>query len=200
MRRSVLVVTLLTGLVGLNSGIGWAQASAPEIEIHSGLTKLWGRTNGYKFDDGGGEVSVTGYFNRSVGLEGEFAEFSYSPPNAPAYGSHFSLLFGPHFAYHGSQWVNPYAHVLLGFTRGDANDLSSLSESGVTDRSAFTIGIGGGVDVKVWRMLWLRPIQADYLRESFPGVLWPAPFSRALEHNRRLSAGFVLRVGSRRSR
>ena len=197
MRRSVLVVTLLTGLMGLSRGIGWAQASAPEVEVHGGLTKLWGLTNGFKFDDGGGEVSVTGYFNRSVGLEGEFADFVYSPPAAPAYGSHFSLLFGPHFAYNGNRWVNPYAHVLLGFTRGDAND--GLSESGVIDRSAFTFGIGGGVDVKIWRILWLRPIQADYLRESFPGDPYDQyPFSRALEHNRRLSAGFVLRVGSRR--
>jgi opacity protein-like surface antigen len=200
MRRSVLVVTLLTGLAGLNSGIGWAQASAPEVEIHGGLTKLWGHTNGFKFDDGAGEVSVTGYFNRSVGLEGEFAEFSYSPPNAPAYGSHFSFLFGPHFAYHGNRWVNPYAHVLLGITRGDATG-PSYSESGVIDRSAFTFGIGAGVDVKMWRILWLRPIQADYLRESFPGDPYGLPpFSRALEHNLRLSAGFVLRVGSRQSR
>ena len=200
MRRSVLVVTLLTGLAGLNTGVGWAQASAPEAEIHGGLTKLWGHTNGYKFDDGGGEVSVTGYLNRSVGLEGEFAEFSYSPPNAPAYGSYFSLLFGPHFAYHGNRWMNPYAHVLLGFTRGDATG-PSFSESGVIDRSGFTIGIGGGVDVKIWRILWFRPIQADYLRESFPGDPYGLPpFSRALENNLRLSAGFVLRVGSRRSR
>ena len=200
MRRSVLVVTLLTGLAGLNTGVGWAQASAPEAEIHGGLTKLWGHTNGYKFDDGGAEVSVTGYFSRSVGLEGEFAEFSYSPPNAPAYGSYFSLLFGPHFAYHGNRWVNPYAHVLLGFTRGDATG-PSFSESGVIDRSGFTIGIGGGVDVKIWRILWFRPIQADYLRESFPGDPYGLPpFSRALENNLRLSAVFVLRVGSRRSR
>lgn len=199
MRRCVLVVIFFAELAGVSDETAWAQASAPMLEIYGGVTKLWGHTNGSKFDDGGGGVSATCYFNRFVGLEGEFAGFSYAPPDAPAYGSYFSLLFGPHFAYHRNRWVNPYAHVLLGFTRGDGN--SWFSESGVIDRSGFTFGIGGGVDVKIWRILWLRPIQADYLRESFPGDPYGLyPFSRALENNLRLSAGFVLRVGSRRSR
>ena len=52
----------------------------------------------------------------------------------------------------------------------------------------------GGVDVKIWRILWLRPIQAEYLRESFPAD--PNEFPPAREHNRRLSAGFVIRFGT----
>ena len=199
MRRSLLVVMLLTDLVGLNSEIAWAQASAPDVELYGGVTKLWIHSNGSTFAVGGGEGSVTAYFNRSIGLEGEFAEFSqYVPPSASAYGSNFSLLFGPHFAYHGNRWVSPYAHFLFGFTRGEAS-AESLG-SGEIDRSAFTFGMGAGVDVRIWRIIWLRPIQADYLRESFPGDPYPPAFSRGLEHNLRLSAGFVLRVGRRRSR
>jgi hypothetical protein len=191
MRLYVLMVALFAALV--SSGIGRAQAAEPEAEIYGGVTKLWGHANGSKFDDGGGEVSVTGYFNRFVGLEANFVEFSYAPPSAPAYGSHFSLLFGPHFACHSNPWLNPFAHLLVGLTRGDANGPTFT----VIDRSAFTLGVGGGVDVKIWRFLWLRPIEADYLRESFPGDPNPPfPFSHALENNLRLSAGFVVRIGS----
>jgi len=193
MRRCVLVVIFFAALAGVSDEIAWAQAGAPTLEIYGGLTKLWGHTNGSKFDDGGGEVSATCYFNRFVGLEGQFVEFNYVAPSAPAYGSHFSLLFGPHIAYHRNRWVNPFTHALVGFTRGDANGPNYT----VIDRSAFTFGVGGGVDLKVWRILWLRPIQADYLRESFPGDPTPPfPFPRALENNLRLSAGFVVRLGS----
>jgi hypothetical protein len=185
------VVIFLAALPGVSDEIAWAQASAPKLEICGGVTKLWGHTNGSKFDDGGGEVSGTFYFNRLVGLEGEFVEFNYSPPDAPAYGSDFSLLFGPHIAYHRNRWVSPFAHALVGFTSGDANGPNYTT----IDRSAFTFGVGGGVDLKVWRLLWLRPIQADYLREPFPGGP-DVGFPPALENNLRLSAGFVVRFGS----
>ncbi|MGH9378770.1 MAG: outer membrane beta-barrel protein [Terriglobia bacterium] len=195
-KRSVLVM-FFVGLAGAGAEFARAQANVPKVEIYGGVTKLWGRANGSKFNDGGGEVSVTGYFNRFVGFEGNFDEFSYTPPDAPAYGSHFSLLFGPHFTYRRNPWVNPFAHVLVGFTRGDANGPFFT----VINRSAFTFGVGGGVDIKIWRILWLRPIQADYLRESFPGDPNPPfPFSHGLENNLRLSAGVVIRFGTFRRR
>lgn len=169
-----------------------AQATTPEAEIFGGITKLWGHANGGRFDEGGGQASVTGYLNRAIGLEADFDVFTSEPPNAPAYGNHFSFLFGPHFAYHSNPRISPFSHVLLGVTRGSSDGPSFT----VVTRSAFTLAIGGGVDVKIWRFLWLRPVQIDYLRESFSSVPYPPePFPRALENNLRLAAGLVVRFG-----
>ena len=95
------------------------QNAAPEAEVFGGVTKVWGRTKGNRFDEGGGEVSVTGYFNRVIGLEANLNTFSNEVPNAPAYGTEFSLLFGPHITYHRSPWVNPFAHGLIGLSGGN---------------------------------------------------------------------------------
>jgi len=57
--------------------------------------------------------------------------------------------------------------------------------------------LGGGVDAKVWRSVWVRPIQVDYLREPFPSAPGSV-YGNYLENNLQLSAGFVVRFGSRR--
>jgi hypothetical protein len=65
--------------------------------------------------------------------------------------------------------------------------------------TAFTVGFGGGVDVKIWRFLWLRPIQLDYIREYFPSYPTnPERFPSTLENNLRLSSGFTLHLGALR--
>ncbi len=195
MRNLFFIAWLCTTLVAAWPMAGYGQNAAPKVELFGGGTKVWGYANGSRFDEGGGEVSATGYFNRVVGLEANWNMFSGEVPNAPAYGTEFSLLFGPHFTYHRSGWVNPFAHVLVGFTRGTAE----APNFSLVHRAVFTIGMGGGVDVKIWRFLWLRPIQLDYLRESFPSVPYPPePFPSTLENNLQLSAGFTVHVGSLR--
>jgi hypothetical protein len=47
--------------------------------------------------------------------------------------------------------------------------------------------MGGGLDVKVLRFFWIRPIEADYVH---------AFFSEAAENNLELSFGFAFRFGS----
>ncbi|MGH9326711.1 MAG: hypothetical protein ACRD2B_08520 [Terriglobia bacterium] len=194
--KHLIVALLCVNLIAIWPVNVHGQNTAPEAELFGGVTKVWGNANGSKFDDGGGEISATGYFNRFFGVEAKFDKFSYAAPSALAYGSHFGLLFGPHFAYHGNSWINPLAHILVGFTRGDAIGPAFQT----INHTGFTWGIGGGVDVKIWRFLWLRPIQADYLRESFPGDPNPPfPFSRALENNLQLATGFTLHLGRLRS-
>jgi hypothetical protein len=196
-------VAFCAGAIAALQPSGVAQASAPQVEVYAGVTKLYGDVSGNEFDDGGGEVSATGYFNRVVGVEADFARFVFNAPLVPVFANHESALFGPHFAWHGNSRISPFGHVLLGVTRGDTSGPNYT----VIGRSAFTLGLGGGVDVKVWRFLWLRPIQIDYLREPFPAVPVsltgvPPPlrplFGSYLQNNLRLSAGVVVRFGSLR--
>lgn len=205
MWKRFFIVAFSAGAIAAQPSSGRAQASAPDVEVYAGVTKLYGRVSGNQFDDGGGGGSATVYFNRVVGAEAELAKFNFSPGNVPAFANNYSLLFGPHFAWHGNGWVSPFGHILLGVTRGYVNGLNYS----VIGRSAFTVGVGGGVDVKVWRFLWLRPVEIDYLREPFPaipislnGVPPPprGPYSSFLQNNLRLSAGVVVRFGSRRKR
>lgn len=201
MGKGVLMAAFFAGLSAASPSNAVAQATAPDAEVYVGVTKLYGDVSGNEFDDGGGEVSATGYFNRFVGVEADVASFVLNGGFPPVYANHSMLLFGPHFAWHGNGRVSPFGHVLLGVTRGITYGGNETSIA----RSAFTAGVGGGVDVKVWRFLWLRPIQIDYLREPFPsvpvsltGVSPPlrSLYSSYLQNNMRLSAGVVVRFGS----
>lgn len=200
MGKSLLMAAFWAGLTAASPLCAVAQASAPEAEVYAGVTELYGDVRGNEFDDGGGEVSATGYFNRFVGVEADFAGFGLNVPIEPVFANHYMLLFGPHFAYHGNPRISPFGHVLLGVTRGIANG-PTFADIG---RSAFTLGVGGGVDVKVWRFLWVRPIQADYLREYYSAVpnvninSSGISYSSYWQNNLRLSAGVVVRFGNLR--
>jgi hypothetical protein len=67
---------------------------------------------------------------------------------------------------------------------------TSQTPSDLTGKSAFTVALGGGVDVRAWRFVWIRVIQADYLRASFP--------NSEIQNSPRLSFGFTFHLGSLR--
>ena len=102
-------------------------------------------------------------------------------------GHQYTILFGPHFAYRGNARVHPFAHVLVGLAHGR----QAAPYFHTTWRPGFAAGFGGGLDVKATRFLWVRAIQADYLRESFRDDV---------QKNGRLSFGIVFRFGKPVSR
>lgn len=166
---------------------GQEATSAGEVSI--GGSKLWEHAGGGLYHDHGLELAVTCNFNRFLGLETDFSKFGNSPARAPAYGDYFRLLLGPHFAYNANSHVSPFAHVLAGGTRGRQCPPTSSCylTSDEIGGNAFTVALGGGLDVEVFRFFWVRPIQADYVQVSFPN---------ATENNLRLSFGVTLRFGS----
>jgi hypothetical protein len=125
------------------------------------------------------EAAITGNFNRFAGIE---MEVHCCQKPGELNGHQYTFLFGPHFAFRGNSHVNPFAHVLLGLTSG--RQVTPYQHS--TWRPAFTTAVGGGLDVKAWRFLWIRAIQVDYLRESFKDDL---------QNNGKLSFGVVFRFG-----
>ena len=132
-----------------------------------------------RYHDFGWAGSITGNFNNYAGIE--FDAGCCQKPGWPN-GHQYTFSVGPHFAYRRNARLQPFAHVLLGLTHG--RQVTPTQHS--TWRPGFTAGFGGGLDVRVSRFLWARPIQADYFRDSFRDDV---------QKNSRLSFGIVVRFG-----
>lgn len=175
-----------------------ARSVAQGGEIFGGYSYLRSNT-GSGFNANGWEGSLTGNFNRFFGLEVDLTDHYNSPPANTGFSNDFSFLFGPHFAFRAVPKVTPFAHVLVGGTRGTQTLIfvcptgsnacpiggpCSCPASGPLHQTAFTTALGGGLDVQVARFVWIRVIQADYLHEQFTGNP---------QNDVRLSFGVVLR-------
>jgi hypothetical protein len=184
----------LVALAGLSVS-GFAQGG----EIFGGYSYLRSNT-GPGFNAHGWEGSLTGNFNRFFGLEVNLSDHYNSPPPNTGFSSGFSFLFGPHFAFRAAPKVTPFAHVLVGGTRGSQTVIfvcplagsiacpvggpCSCPQNGPLHDTAFATAVGGGLDVQAAHFVWIRVIQADYLREQF---------TNNPQNNVRLSFGVVLR-------
>jgi hypothetical protein len=184
MRKYFFIAVLCAGLIAAGPISGHGQDATPAVEVSVNGTKLWEHAAGGLYHNSGVSVAVTGNFNRFLGLETQLSKFQDIPP-----ADYFRFLFGPHFTYTAKSRVSLFAHILLGLTRDrECPPTSScFLRSEEVGRNAFTAGFGGGLDVKVFRFFWLRPIQADYVHVSFPS---------APENNLQLSFGVALRFGS----
>jgi hypothetical protein len=195
MRRALGITSLCAvALLGLP-----ARSVAQSGEIFGGYSYL--RSNsGPGFNANGWEGSLTGNFNRFFGLEVNLSDHYNSQPGNTGFSNNFSFLFGPHFAFRAVPKVTPFAHVLVGGTRGSQTVIfvcpaggsnacpiggpCSCPAGGPQHETAFTTALGGGLDVQAARFVWIRVIQADYLREQFSGNP---------QNDVRLSFGVVLR-------
>ena len=169
-------------------------AAAQGGELFGGYSYLRS-TSGIGYNANGWEGSLTGNFNRVFGLEVDIGHHYNFSPESALHSNGLSFLFGPHFAYRRIPRVNPFVHFLVGGTRGETGprtitDALCPSNGCPTfpsqSQTAFTAGVGGGVDVKATRFVWIRVVQADYLREYFSGDV---------QNNPRISFGVVLRFG-----
>lgn len=192
MKKHLLAATLGIGLIAAGPVHGQTQEQ-PNTEIFAGGSKLWTAADNVHFHTHAWGGSITGNFNRYVGAEMEIFKYADYPQDPPAYGSRYTFLFGPHFSYRRARPVTPFGHVLVGGTRGRQNILPPYppgvipnTASAVRGKTAFTVGFGGGLDVKVWRFVTLRVLQADYLRASFPNNV---------QGSLRLSFGVVVSIG-----
>ena len=162
MRRAVMQCVLALGLFALAPLSVMAQ-DTPRAEVFGGASYLNINGEGHA---GGWHASAVGSINESFGI-GVDASGHYNSGN----GLYF-VMAGPRFKHRGER-VEPFAHALFGvaFSTSDAQ---------------FSMGFGGGVDVKVTDNVAVRVVQADYA---------PIIFSDGALHNARISAGVVFRFG-----
>lgn len=106
------------------------------------------------------------------------------------FGVEQTVAVGPRFMWR-AEGVNLFAHTLLGLNRLSIPNLESSDAIGPI--------LGGGIDIKVWRPLSLRLIEADYVfaRHSFADEVSPAfPDIRHSSFNgARLRTGLIFNFG-----
>lgn len=158
---------LLIAVAMLAWGISaMAQEEYPRTELYGGyqFTHL-----GPSLNANGWNAAVNGNLNRWVGVT---ADFSGSYKGA---GHMYTLMAGPVFSVR-TKWVTPFAHALFGG--------ATIGEGG-SSGGAFSMGLGGGMDVNAGNHLALRLVQADWLLLHAGG--------ETAKKNVRVSTGLVFR-------
>jgi hypothetical protein len=106
------------------------------------------------------------------------------------FGVEQTVSAGPRFTWR-TEGINLFAHTLLGYNR--------LSIPNLDSTQAVSPILGGGIDIRVWKPLSLRLIEADYVfaRFSFANEVSPAfPDIRHSSFNgTRLRTGLVFNFG-----
>ena len=110
----------------------------------------------------------------------------YSDTSGSFQGAHTHLrtyLAGPQLRFPGP--ISPFAHFLVGGAHESTSSavVGPITTSSPT-RNAFATALGGGLDLKFLPLLWVRPIQIDYLLTHF---------NSKTQNQFRYSAGVVVR-------
>jgi len=211
MRKNLCLLTLGT-LFGLSV---YAQ-EGPRADLFFGYSFL--RYNSAQtipaFTANGGLATFAWNFNNHLAVEAELGGYHNGNVNNYSFDStSFSYLFGPRISYGRSKRIDPYIHVLF----GGQNASSSISKSSIlvvnpltassnssglysAATNAFAMAAGGGLDIKLSKLITLRPIQLDYYLTRFevPNVTLPAgstaPSARN-QNNLRYAAGIQFTFG-----
>lgn len=136
----------------------------------------------------GWTTSLTGYFYKSLGISAQFTG-NYNGTAALSYSTvtRYTYQFGPAYAFRLRR-ATAFAHALFGGFTQTASPDQSLSYSG------FMWSVGGGLDFRASRRIWIRPVQLDYERQHVPVVDTggPTPIPSVGANGLRYSAGIVL--------
>jgi len=135
----------------------------------------------------GWEVSGTYRFRRWLGATADFSGHSAAAVR-PSNVHQYTYLFGPEVSLPGR--VSPFAHLLLGAGHESVSSVATPTPYGIgfvftipgQASSAFSTALGGGIDLKLSKHFWLRPVQVDYLLTRF---------GSATQNQPRISTGLV---------
>ena len=144
---------------------------APRAEVFGGFQYFRAGTGTGSINDfnlNGWDASLSGYFNRYLGVTADFSG---------AYESGFKFhtyTFGPVVSAH-LPIAKPFVHALFG---------GATASGGGTSSTGFDMMLGGGLDVGHGSLAW-RVVQADWMITRFSGF--------TDKKNSRVSTGIVLR-------
>jgi outer membrane protein OmpA-like peptidoglycan-associated protein len=177
MRRNLLLV-----LVMLMLPVALMAQDFPKAELFGGFS-YQRTTDGINMN--GWNASIAGNVNSWFGLVADFD--GYYKTAIPAKGNvgstqyrEHAFLFGPQFSYRKDPRITPFFHTLFG---------GAHTSGRVSPMTAFTMALGGGVDLNASQHFAIRLIQADYYMTRWGGQT---------QNNLRLSVGAVYRFGGAR--
>ena len=184
--------------------------STPKIDIFLGYSYLRAApelANGNRLVDlNGGSASIAFNLSRYFGIAGDFGGYDdtrlrlagpgANPPTVVnSGGSAFTFLLGPRFSFRNHSRFTPFGQALFGAAYAGKVTLSNCTGSSCTPlaaQTAFAMTAGAGLDLRLYRHISLRPIQAEYLMTRFSV---PATGASNTENDVRLSSGLVFRLG-----
>lgn len=133
--------------------------------------------NSQNLNGGGGQVTF--FVTPNIGLAGDLQGYgSYTQcakPGAPisgcAQGNLFTYMFGPQLKAHIGKF-EPFAEVLLGgahsnFYANACSKLTGACGSKSPSNNAFSMAVGGGIDIAVSSKFAIRLVDADYVLTRF---------------------------------
>jgi Outer membrane protein beta-barrel domain len=186
-------IVAAVGIAGLFAGVADAQqasAQTPQFEVSG--TYSYVRANAANSDGGynlnGGSASFAYNFSDRVAVVADGGIYRFGGLPAGLDSTMYTYLFGPRFTFRKVRRVTPFLQVLLGGGRLNA------SSSGTTaGENAFSMALGGGIDLPFRHRFSFRVIQAEYLLTRFDRVTGAS----ATQNDVRLSTGLVFRFGSK---
>jgi opacity protein-like surface antigen len=190
MRKSILIAALMVVAMPL---AGFAQ----KAEIFGGYSYLRGDdcddNSGPNCDGGldlhGFNVSFNQNIVKWVGLKadisGHYGDVTVLPGQPKFDLNSYLFLVGPQFNLPKYERVRPFGHVLFGVMRNNVTSFGAIGRTSVRD-SAFALAVGGGLDLKVNKLVAVRLFQADYVLTTF---------DNETQNNIRASTGVVFRFG-----
>jgi opacity protein-like surface antigen len=161
-------------------------ADAPKVEVFGGF-QYFRANSGLdvsgidNFNLNGWNASLSGYFNRFLGVTADFSGAYGSPEvlGVPIHTKIHTFMFGPVLRLTNPTRLTPFVHALGGGAHISAD--ASGSSGSETDA---TWAVGGGLDLDMAPLLAIRLAQVDYLQTRIGGTN---------QNNFRYSAGVVLK-------
>lgn len=151
----------------------------PKVEVFGGYqyTRLNIDSTGLSFN--GWNASVTGNFNKYLGVAADFSGAYKSESGASL--NIYSYTFGPVVSLNHEGTINPFVHALF----GGAHATASVTGFGSAGENGFAMMMGGGVDARITPRFAVRLVQADWAYYRFSGI--------GESKNVRVSTGLVFR-------
>jgi hypothetical protein len=130
---------------------------------------------GYNYGLNGWNASFEGKIARLIGVVADFGQQYGTPVNSSMGSSTLvvhehqtTALFGPQISIPVPR-VRPFAHALFGVDHFSDHAVSNAPASVTISSNHFAVALGGGIDVKLSRRIWIRAVQMEWVRVSRPG-------------------------------
>jgi hypothetical protein len=191
--RSAKFSALIAGLVFASAGTAhsqYATARLPQVDLAGAYSFVQANSANFRgrFNLNGGSVSVAFIVNDRFAAIADVGVYRFRELPMKTNSTMYTYLFGPRILSRRSDRAGPFAQILVG--GGRLNASSSTIKAG---ENAFTIAIGGGLDVPFRSHYTIRVVEADYLLTRFAN----GSGASAMQNNFRVSSGLVYRFGGR---